>query len=647
MLSINDGSGNASATNGKMHTTKPGSGWTNGDVPQAMFPLTRDGKVMLYSTHRRWINDHSSWTRIGDGTELDAVHSHSEVGKSTVHSPEEESRTVRAIVAQLCERFYQMGWATGTGGGCSIRVGGPDEGRPWRVFVAPSGVQKEDMIGDDIFELDMEGKVVEPPRTPHLRQSACTPLWYVVYRNRPSARAVIHTHSINAQMATLLDQTESSPVLRITHLEMLKGTGGHAYDDVLEVPIIDNRPTEDQLADQLDETLRAYPRANAVLVRRHGLYCWGDSWEQAKTQCESFDYLFESAVRMRSMGIDCGVEPCGGSYRRRVTAIMDEDETNEQDFAKTKKRPAEDIKVGGDCDESEVVSKRSREEGNTVAGTGFNNASMSANSADLVMTPMTIPLLPRNSKVLLLDIEGCTTSISSVKDELFPYIVENISTFVDGKPETWLIATLDELVGDVTNIKDEKQRVAILNDKSLPSFDKNHADTVREAVVEYVKLMVKNDVKATGLKKLQGQMWEAGYKSGKLKGHVYPDFKPTMEWCKSHNVSVYIYSSGSIQAQKLLFAHSIEGDLLSYMSGHFDTTTGGKKESESYVKIAKALNVSPSDIVFVSDAEGELVAAKDAGVGFPVMSVRPGNVPLTDVGRGFRTVFSLMQLCGV
>jgi len=94
----------------------------------------------------------------------------------------------------------------------------------------------------------------------------------VVYRNRPSAKCVIHTHSMNAQMATLLDPTETSDTLNITHLEMLKGVGNHAYDDQLEIPIIDNRPSEDLLADQLEAVIQKYPKCNAVLVRRHGKY---------------------------------------------------------------------------------------------------------------------------------------------------------------------------------------------------------------------------------------------------------------------------------------------------------------------------------------------------------------------------------------
>ena len=252
---------------------EPGKGWSNGDVAPTMFPVTRDGRIELYSRERRWIHVNDGWTRIGgDATEHSAVTTESASGAAITNDRDAEARTVRSLIAQLCETFYNNGWATGTGGGCSIRVGGPGENRAWRVFVAPSGIQKEDMIGDDVFELDMDRNVVVPPKTPNLRQSACTPLWYVVYRNRPSAKCVIHTHSMNAQMATLLDPTETSDTLTITHLEMLKGVGNHGYDDKLVVPIIDNRPSEDLLADQLEAVIQNYPKCNAVLVRRHGTF---------------------------------------------------------------------------------------------------------------------------------------------------------------------------------------------------------------------------------------------------------------------------------------------------------------------------------------------------------------------------------------
>ena len=607
----------------------PGSGWSNGEFAQSMYPITRNGRVTLYSTHRRWIGLSKGWTRIGKGTtELDARHSSSQSAESIVESFEQEALSVRCLIAQLCEKFYTLGWATGTGGGVCIRVGGPAEGRPWRVFVAPSGIQKEDMIGADVFELDIDRNIVVPPETPNLRLSgmstilfgydceklstlirswtngislllfhltACTPLWYVVYKHRPTAKCVIHTHSLNAQLATLLDSSEMSDTLQITHLEMLKGVGNFAYDDILEVPIIDNRPTEDLLAEQLEAVILNYPKCNAVLVRRHGLYCWGDSWEQAKTQCESFDYLFETAIRMKSMGLDPGVVPSQRSYRV--------DPVGEPLMKKTK-----------------------------ISENGFHGNGEVDNAVD--MNNIITPLFPKNGKILLLDIEGCTTSIAFVKDKLFPYVLDRLENHVDNLPESSVRYLFQALKADV----------AILPDK-LPSLS-DELDESAESVCAMVKALMARDVKATGLKSLQGEMWEKGYTAGKIKGHVYEDFVPMLQWCQTQGIQVYIYSSGSIQAQKLLFANSEHGNLLPYLSGHFDTTSGSKKEATSYHNIAKSMGIDPADICFVSDAEGELLAAKESGIGHVVMSIRPGNVPLTAESKNFPAVHSLLQLCG-
>jgi enolase-phosphatase E1 len=149
-----------------------------------------------------------------------------------------------------------------------------------------------------------------------------------------------------------------------------------------------------------------------------------------------------------------------------------------------------------------------------------------------------------------------------------------------------------------------------------------------------------------GLKSLQGKIWKSGYTSGELKGHVYEDFKPMLDWCKDMDVSVNIYSSGSIGAQKLLFGYSTEGDLCEYFQNHFDTTSGGKKESQSYKNISNSAGMDVKDICFVSDSEAELNAAREAGIGHVVMSVRPGNAPMTNRSKDFPVVFSLLQLCG-
>lgn len=291
-----------------LELTSPGGGWTNGSIELCMFPFSREGRVRLYQSTRRWIQTTTSWSRTGDADPNDDVGKCASGSRVTV-CPRKEGEIVKSLMGQLSEKFYSFGWKPGTGGGMSIRIGEGTSHSPYRVFCTPSGIQKEDMVGDDVFELDMDQNVLQIPVTSGLKLSSMTNLWFLVYKLRPSTNCVIHTHSMNAQLATLLDQTESSDRLRITHLEMIKGVGNHAYHDVLEIPIIDNQSSESKLAPDMETAIINFPKCNAVLVRRHGVYVWGDSWEQAKTQLESFDYLFESAIKMKSLGIDCGKIP--------------------------------------------------------------------------------------------------------------------------------------------------------------------------------------------------------------------------------------------------------------------------------------------------------------------------------------------------
>jgi enolase-phosphatase E1 len=132
------------------------------------------------------------------------------------------------------------------------------------------------------------------------------------------------------------------------------------------------------------------------------------------------------------------------------------------------------------------------------------------------------------------------------------------------------------------------------------------------------------DAKATGLKQLQGLIWKSGFESGELKAHVYEDVPPALESWTAAGKDVRIYSSGSVQAQRLFFGHTIAGDLLPRFRGHYDTTTGPKKEAESYRKIAAAFGLPLTAILFLSDIVTELDAAREAGLATALV-VRPGN----------------------
>jgi len=209
------------------------------------------------------------------------------------------------LICDLARSFYDLGWVTGTGGGICIREGD-------HVVMAPSGVQKERMLQEQMFTIALDGSIVSRPADPALHPSECSSLFLKAINLR-NAGAVIHSHSIHAVMATLLFETEFS----ISHLEMIKGIEGMAYHDTVVVPIIDNTARECDLAGALEDAILRYPATFAVLVRRHGVYVWGSDWVQAKTHAECYDYLFHAAVEMRRMGIPTCSE--GGPDNARIS----------------------------------------------------------------------------------------------------------------------------------------------------------------------------------------------------------------------------------------------------------------------------------------------------------------------------------------
>ena len=190
------------------------------------------------------------------------------------------------------------------------------------------------------------------------------------------------------------------------------------------------------------------------------------------------------------------------------------------------------------------------------------------------------PEVTDRPKAILLDIEGTTSSISFVADELFPYARKHLPAFIAARCEE-IAPILADVPGDP---------------------------------VATLLQWIDEDRKATPLKTIQGMIWAQGYADGELSGHVYPDTPVAMRRWVDAGISVHIYSSGSIAAQKLIFGNSVAGDLTPLLSGYFDTTTGPKREAESYAKIAAALDLPPGDILFVTDIQAEADAARAAGV---------------------------------
>ena len=187
-------------------------------------------------------------------------------------------------------------------------------------------------------------------------------------------------------------------------------------------------------------------------------------------------------------------------------------------------------------------------------------------------------------KAILTDIEGTTSSIAFVADVLFPYARARLADYVAAHPA---------------------ETAAILQEVAAIEAGDPVATLIR---------WIDEDRKATPLKALQGMIWADGYTSGAFRGHVYPDAVAGLRRWHATGVRLYVFSSGSVAAQKQLFGFSEAGDLTPLFSGYFDTNTGAKREAESYAKIADAIGELPADVLFLSDTPEEVAAAREAGM---------------------------------
>lgn len=195
-------------------------------------------------------------------------------------------------------------------------------------------------------------------------------------------------------------------------------------------------------------------------------------------------------------------------------------------------------------------------------------------------------------KAIITDIEGTTSSISFVKDVLFPYAAQKLPEYV--RQHRHEVAVDEQL-----------QATA-----SLSGVDAEDA----EALIQQLLQWIREDKKITPLKALQGLVWQYGYEQGAYRAHIYPEAAQKLKQWHAQGIPLYVYSSGSIHAQKLFFQYSEAGDLTPLFRNYFDTTTGPKQEAVSYRKIANGIGVPTSELLFLSDIEGELNAAKDAGL---------------------------------
>lgn len=219
---------------------------------------------------------------------------------------------------------------------------------------------------------------------------------------------------------------------------------------------------------------------------------------------------------------------------------------------------------------------------------------------------------------LLLDIEGTTCPVSFVSDILFPFATKELSSYIK---HHWNKNSHNKAIQEADKEWDDDY-----SDKSMKLKQQVAEGKLNKAegLIQYLKHLITIDKKSTALKDLQGKIWKHGYSKGELKAELFPETAECLHEWQEQGIKLSVYSSGSIQAQKLLYRYSTDGDLESLFSHWFDTTTGPKKSKESYTAIADQLNSIPENIWFVSDNGAECDAARSAGM-HTLFSLRDGN----------------------
>ena len=195
-------------------------------------------------------------------------------------------------------------------------------------------------------------------------------------------------------------------------------------------------------------------------------------------------------------------------------------------------------------------------------------------------------------KAVLTDIEGTTSSIAFVHEVLFPYASRHMAGFVRAHADDPDVCALLDAVRD----------------------DVDEPDAGIDRVVGILLDWIEQDRKATPLKALQGLIWKHGYENGDFSGHIYADAAEHLRAWSGAGIRLYVYSSGSVGAQRLLFGHSDAGDLTPLFDGYFDTEIGHKRETAAYERIADRIGLPAADILFLSDVVAELDAAGAAGM---------------------------------
>lgn len=228
---------------------------------------------------------------------------------------------------------------------------------------------------------------------------------------------------------------------------------------------------------------------------------------------------------------------------------------------------------------------------------------------------------------IVLDIEGTTTPIEFVHEVLFPFSRRKIPGFI--------ATNFESLVAEIALLGAEHQKDLGYTDHFDP--------TAAKSVAKYLVFLIDADRKSTPLKSIQGKIWKEGYESGELKSTVFDDVTRAFKRWHSAGIVIAIYSSGSVLAQQLLFRYTNHGDLTRFIDAYFDTTTGAKQDTSSYVRISKALEMDADEMIFCSDVPSELDVARHTGFQTALV-LRAGNTEITeDVTHRAITTFDELE----
>ena len=230
---------------------------------------------------------------------------------------------------------------------------------------------------------------------------------------------------------------------------------------------------------------------------------------------------------------------------------------------------------------------------------------------------MTYALGTLGVRGVVLDIEGTTTPISFVYDVLFPYARTHLREFLESHSATGLLAEVDRQLR-------EEHAADVARGDAPPALPADVSSGNATDLEPYVLWLMDRDRKSPALKLLQGMIWQQGFADGTLRGELFPDVPAALERWRTSSIDVAIYSSGSVLAQRLIFGHTLAGDLTPRINQFFDATIGAKRSADSYRYIAAELRRDPAELLFLSDVHAELLAARAAGFQ-TMLCLRPGN----------------------